>query len=159
GQAGTDVLVFNGSGAAEIIDLSANGARLRLTRNVANIVMDVDGMEQVNVNALGGADNITVNSLAGTFVAQINLNLASTIGGSSGDAQADAITVNGTAAVDAFNLTVVSGGVNVSGLAASVRITNSEAAFDTLVVHGLGGTDTFTIGTGVSSLIGVTTNQ
>ena len=30
--------------------------------------MDLDGVEQIQFNALGGADNITVNDLAGTDV-------------------------------------------------------------------------------------------
>jgi hypothetical protein len=49
--------------------------------------------------------------------------------------------------------------VAVSGLAALVRITNSEVAFDSLIVNGLGGTDIFTVGAGVTTLINVTTNQ
>ncbi|TBR22314.1 MAG: calcium-binding protein, partial [Reyranella sp.] len=45
GQAGTDRLVFNASAANELLALSANGARLLLTRNVGNIVMDVNDVE------------------------------------------------------------------------------------------------------------------
>ena len=71
GQAGTDTLLFNGANVAEHIDLSANGSRLRMTRDVANIVMDVDGVEHVQFNALGGADTITVNDLTGTAVTQV----------------------------------------------------------------------------------------
>ena len=40
GQAGSDTLLFNGSNASENINLSANGSRARLTRDVGNIVMD-----------------------------------------------------------------------------------------------------------------------
>jgi hypothetical protein len=159
GQAGIDVMIFNGSGAGEIIELSANGARLRFTRNIGSIVMDVDGVERVDHNALGGADNIIVNSLAGTAVTQANLNLAGTLGGGLGDAQIDSVTMNGTGAADAFNVTASAGAVNISGLTPSVRITNSEVANDSLVLNGLAGTDTFSIGGGVSSLITVTTNQ
>ena len=59
GQAGTDTLVFNGSPADEKIDISANGSRVLLTRDVGTIIMDVDGTETIDVNASGGADNIT----------------------------------------------------------------------------------------------------
>src|SRR5204863_332834 len=41
GQDGVDTLQFNGSNIGEKIDLSANGARLRFTRDVAAITMDV----------------------------------------------------------------------------------------------------------------------
>ena len=66
GQAGTDRMLFNGSNVNEIINLSANGSRARLTRDVGNVVMDMNGVERVDVNALGGADTITVGDLSGT---------------------------------------------------------------------------------------------
>ena len=84
GQAGTDTLQFNGANVAEIIDLSANGGRLRFFRNIANVVMDCNDVETVRYEALGGADIITVNDLAGTDVTAVNLNLAAT--GGLGDA-------------------------------------------------------------------------
>jgi Ca2+-binding RTX toxin-like protein len=37
-EAGFDTMLFNGSGADEAFELSANGPRLRFTRNVGNIV-------------------------------------------------------------------------------------------------------------------------
>ena len=58
GEAGTDTMLFNGANVAETIDMSANGSRLRFTRNVANIVMDTSGVEHVRFNARGGVDLI-----------------------------------------------------------------------------------------------------
>src|SRR3954469_13649469 len=60
GQAGNDTMVFNGANINEKIDISANGTRVRFTRDVAAIVMDVNGTEAIDFNALGGADQITV---------------------------------------------------------------------------------------------------
>ena len=91
---------FNGANVNEKFDLSANGSRLRLTRDVGNITMDVNGVEQVNIDALGGADTLTVNDLTGTGVTQVNLDLAGTPGSSTGDGQADTVIVNGTAGSD-----------------------------------------------------------
>ncbi len=48
-------MVFNGSNVSEQISVSANGSRVRLTRDVANITMDLNGVENVDFNALGGA--------------------------------------------------------------------------------------------------------
>ena len=90
-------MVFNGSVTSEIIDLSANGGRLRLTRNLGSVVMDTDDVEQINVNAFNGNDTITVNDLSGTDVTAVKLNLESTPGSGSGDLLADTVTVNGTA--------------------------------------------------------------
>src|SRR5260370_38326448 len=63
GQAGFDTLLFNGANVAENIDISANGSRAKLFRDVGNIAMDLNGIERIDLNALGGADNITVNDL------------------------------------------------------------------------------------------------
>jgi Ca2+-binding RTX toxin-like protein len=157
GQGGIDTLVFNGANVNENIDLSANGSRLRFFRDVANITMDVNGVERVDFHALGGADNIVVNSLAGTDVTLVSIFLAATIGG--GDAAADTVTMNGTASPDAFSVINNAGVIETSGLAAKVRILTPEVANDRLVLNGLGGTDTFSIGAGVTSLITVITNQ
>ena len=80
GQAGTDTLVFNGANVGENIDISANGSRVRLFRDVGNVTMDLNGVEHIQFNALGGADTITVNDLTGTDVKQVNIDLAATAG-------------------------------------------------------------------------------
>ena len=52
GQDGTDTLVFNGANVNEKIDISANGHRARFTRDVANITMDLNGVEHIQFTAL-----------------------------------------------------------------------------------------------------------
>src|SRR4029078_3794396 len=47
GQAGTDTLVFHGANIDEVMDVSANGPRARVSRNVGGIVMDIDGVENI----------------------------------------------------------------------------------------------------------------
>ena len=141
GQAGADTLQFNGSNIGENIDLSANGSRLRLTRDVANITMDVDGVETVNVVALGGADTITVNDLSGTDVTQVNLDLASPSGSGTGDGQADTVIVNGTAGNDVVTVVGDATATDVGGLAAAVHVTGAEADKDRLIVQTLAGDD------------------
>ena len=42
GGDGFDTMVFNGAAGGEIFDASNNGGRLRFTRNLGNIVMDVN---------------------------------------------------------------------------------------------------------------------
>src|SRR4029079_6748485 len=77
GQDGTDTMVFNGANISEKINITANHGRLKFTRDVANITMDLNGVERVQFNALGGVDNITVGDLTGTAVTQVALDLAS----------------------------------------------------------------------------------
>ena len=77
GEAGADTMLFNGSNTSERIDVSANGNGVRLTRNIANIVMDLNGVEGINLHALGGKGHrITVNDLTGTDLTQLNLDLS-----------------------------------------------------------------------------------
>ena len=140
GQDGTDALVFNGAAAAEQVDLSANGNRLRFFRNPGNITMDTHGVERVDFNALGAADVVEVHDLTGTDVQNVNLDLAGTLGGSAGDGQADRVVVDGTNGNDRITVNGDAGGVKVSGLAATVELLHAEAA-DRLELNTLAGTD------------------
>jgi Ca2+-binding RTX toxin-like protein len=144
GGDGFDTLLFNGSGANEIFEVSANGGRALFTRNVGNIVMDLNDVEKITVNALGGTDTITVNDLSGTDVTEVNVNLAGTLGGSAGDAQVDTTIVNGTNGGDVVDVVGAGTSVSVLGLSARVNVTNSEGANDTLVINTLGGNDVIT---------------
>jgi Ca2+-binding RTX toxin-like protein len=144
GQAGTDTLLFNGSGVNEVFDLSANGQRLRFTRNVGNVVMDLDDVETVTINALVGVDTVTVNELTGTDVTQVNVDLAGTLGGATGDAVADTVIVNGTNGNNTVGVLGAGTSASVVGLPARVAITNAEGANDALVINALGGDDTIT---------------
>jgi hypothetical protein len=135
-------MVFDGAGAAEQFDLSANGSRLKFVRDVGNITMDTIGVESVDVNALGGADVVTVNDLSGTDVSDVNVDLGGALGALGGDAQPDRVVVNGTKGNDAIDVSGDAGGIKVSGLAPTVAILNAEAAKDRLEVNTLAGTDT-----------------
>jgi len=156
GGSGTDTLVFNGANVNETMTLSANGSRARLTRDVGNVVMDLNSMEHIDINARGGADNITIDDLTGSGVKRVAIDLSGTPGSGTGDGAPDTVTVNGTAGDD--HITIAndgSGGVVVKGLAAQVSVTGAEPA-DRLVINGLGGNDTLTFnGSGHGAQISV----
>lgn len=141
GQDNLDSLLFNGSAGNEIFEVAANGTRTRFTRNLGNIVTDINDVETLEVNALGGADTAIVNDLAGTDVTKVNFNLAGTIGGSSGDGAADSVVVNATNAIDIIDVFGAGTSLSVVGLAATIGISNAEAANDSLVINALGGAD------------------
>jgi RTX calcium-binding nonapeptide repeat (4 copies) len=141
GQDDADTMLFNGAGGAEQVDLSANGNRLRFFRTQGTITMDTRGVERVDFNALGGADVVTVNDLTGTEVTSVNVDLAGTLGGATGDALGDRVVVNATNGNDALSVTGDAGGVKASGLAATVGILHSEATNDRLEINTLAGTD------------------
>ena len=156
GQDGADTMVFNGSAVGEILEASANGQRLRFTRNVGSIVMDLDGVEKVDVNALGGPDTVVVGDLSGTDVSEIDPNLAGTIGGTAGDAQPDTVIVDGTNGNDVVDVFGSGTSVAVVGLPAQVDITNAEGANDALVVNTLGGADGVTASTMPAGVVKLT---
>jgi Ca2+-binding RTX toxin-like protein len=144
GQAGLDKLVFNGANASENVDITATGTRVRFFRDVANITMDLGGIERIDFNALGGNDNVTVNNLAGTEVSEVNVNLAAALGGTVGDALEDVVTVNASNSADTVTVESSSTGYFVGGLAAIVNVNTSEVLLDALHVNLLAGGDTFT---------------
>ncbi len=158
GQSGVDTLLFNGSNANENIDVSANGSRVRVSRDVGNVTMDLNGIEGINVNALGGADTITVNDLTGTAVTAVNVDLAATPGTGTGDGQADSVIVNGTIGDDAIVVAGDASGVAVVGLAAQVNITGAEAANDRLTINALGGDDVVEASSVLDGAIGLVAN-
>ena len=71
GGDGIDTLLFNGANIDESIDISANGGHVRFSRDVANVTMDLNDVERIDFNALGGADNIVVGDMSGTDVTQV----------------------------------------------------------------------------------------
>lgn len=141
GQGGFDTMLFNGSAANEIFDIAANGNRVRFTRNVGNIVMDLSGVESIDLSMLGGADTAIVNDLTGTDLVEVNVNLAGTLGGSTGDAAADNVIVNATAGEDVVFVTGAAGAAAVWGLHAVVNIVRAEPANDRLTVNLLASDD------------------
>jgi Ca2+-binding RTX toxin-like protein len=141
GQDGNDTMLFNGAAAAEHVDLSANGNRLRFFRDVAGITMDTAGVEQVDFNALGGADVVTVHDLTGTDVKHVNVDESNPAGSGTGDGQPDQVIVEGTPGNDLIIASGRNGAARVSGLAATVTVTGAEAANDTLTIDALDGND------------------
>jgi Ca2+-binding RTX toxin-like protein len=151
GQSGADVLDFNGSNINEQVEVSANGGRVRFTRDIANVTMDLDDVEGVALHAFGGVDRLTVDDLAGTDVEKVDADLAAQAGG--GDAAADSVIVNGTAGPDKVKVSQSSGKIQVAGLQARTRIAGAEPLTDTLRIQTQAGDDTVSVASVVFGLI------
>ncbi len=156
GQDGADSMLFNGSSGAEVFDVSANGSRVRFTRNLGNIVMDLNDLEAIDLNTLGNTDTVTVNDLSGTDLAEVNVDLAGVLGGAAGDAAADTVIVNGTNGNDIIDVFGAGTSVSVVGLPVLVTVTNSEGANDSLVINALGGNDGVTASTLPAGIVKLT---
>ncbi len=154
GEDGSDTLLFNGSAGNETFAVSANGERVRFTRDVGNIVMDLNDVEKIDVNALGGADTVTVNDLSGTDVTEVNINLGAAAGG--GDGSADTVVVNGTNGNNVVQVLGSAGSVAVVGLPALVAMSNVEPANDQLMINTLAGDDTIDAATLAAGTIKLT---
>src|SRR4051794_39110521 len=147
GQGGDDTLVFNGSNIGEHIALASSAGRLRLTRDVAAIVMDVNGTEHVTLATRGGIDTVDVGDLSGTDVKSVDVDLGS-------DAQVDTVNVTGTDGPDVISVTRSGQLVTVAGLHTTTTVTGSEPA-DVLHLQTLGGNDTVTVAPDVADVIAV----
>lgn len=140
GGSGTDTMLFNGSAGNEIFDVAANGDHVRFTRNLGSIVMDLNDLENIQVNALGGADALTINDLTGTDAKLVSVNLSGVIGGANPDGAADIVSVNGTGQDNTITVTSSGQQTAVNGLTAKVTVDSAEA-LDLVSVDGAGGDD------------------
>jgi Ca2+-binding RTX toxin-like protein len=138
GQDGRDSMTFNGANIAEKMEVSANGSRVRFTRDVGNIVMDLDDVEAIVANTLGGVDTVTVDDLSGTDVTDVAANLAVSGGD---DLAADNVIVNGTAGDDVVTVNGAGPNAQVTGLSAAVSVSGAVAGSDRITVNALAGDD------------------
>ncbi|MGI9031609.1 MAG: calcium-binding protein [Ilumatobacteraceae bacterium] len=152
GASGTDTLDFNGAGANEIMSLSPNGERSLFLRDVANIRMDMDNVEQLDLTALGGTDRVTIDDMTGTDFRRAAVDLSGPAGG--GDLLADVVTVNGSAAGDQIGVSTDGSVVEVTGLQVTTTISGAET-IDLLQVNGGAGDDTIDVDDDVDEVIGV----
>ncbi len=145
GGSGRDGMFFFGSGDAETVDFARNGGRLRLTRDVGNIVMDIGSVETFDTIAGGGADLLRIGDVRPVGVEEVNASLAPIPITAGGDGTADRIEIRGSSGDDAVKITgqvVVGGSATVAGLPVKLGISHSDGLLDTLAIDTLAGNDT-----------------
>ena len=166
GQDGSDTLLFNRQRRRR--DFRGVGQRRARTLHPQprQIVMDLDNVEQIDLNALGNTDTLTVNDLSGTDVTEINVDLAGTVGGTAGDGQADVVIANGTDGANVIDVVGAGTSVSVLGLR-RLNIANSEGANDALVnilngggasdtLQGLGGNNSYVVDSAADKIVETT---
>jgi len=126
GGGGFDTMLFDGSAGSEVFDATAVGDRVRFTRNLGNIVMDVGTTEKLDVRALGGDDATTIHDLSGTGVTQVIVD-----GGPGND------TFVGSALGEVF----LGGDGDDTATLGDGDFFDMGAGFDTLLVRGTDGRD------------------
>jgi hypothetical protein len=148
-----DVMDFVGADVPESMSLSPNGPQAVFLRSPGSVRMDLNNIETLEVEALGGSDNITVNDVHGTSIRNADIDLSAAGGGA--DHSADMVTVNGTDQPDQVDVATQNGQVDVTGLQAATQITGSDVALDQLQVNTRDGNDSVNVAPDVSTLIGV----
>jgi hypothetical protein len=123
------------------------------TRNLGNIVMDLDDVEAIDARPLGGSDTVTVNDVTGTDLTRVEVDLAAALGSSTGDGLADTVTVVSMTGDDTITANASGAAIEVSGLAALVRITHADAASDKLVIDTLAGADDVVLDPALAALM------
>lgn len=140
GGEGFDEMMFNGAGANEPVEIFANGERAVFTRQPGNIVMDLNDVERVTFNALGGTDDIVVRDLTGTDVQEVVLNLSNQFLGTTPDGEVDRVKVEATSGGDFIDVLGSTGPIFVLGAPALVTVDQFDAT-DALTIAGGDGDD------------------
>ena len=133
---------FNGSAGSDDITLrSQGGVGVLQSPGLGQVVLK--GVDSLTINPLAGDDTVTVKDLTGTRIKDVAIDLAGTPDGILPDGQPDHVSLEGTQGADSIALAFLNGTVSVTGLHASVEITNVDGT-DQLTISGLGGNDTIT---------------
>ncbi len=152
GQSGFDTLDFNGAAGPENMSLSANGRRSVFLRDAANIRMDMDDVEGLDLTTLGSVDTFVLNDMSGTDFRRAIVDLSGPAGG--GDAAVDVVTVNATEEDDEIDVTADGAAIEVAGLKTTLSLTGSETT-DQLKIDALDGDDEVDVDAAVPTLINV----
>jgi hypothetical protein len=152
GGAGTDTLQFHGSNIGETMSLFANGPRAEFVRDVSAIDEDMNNIEEFDLTALGGPDQVTINDLTGTSIQKVHVDLAGSDG--TGDQQPDVVAVNGTDEADSIGVLEGGDSVAVKGLSALIDVSDGEST-DQLQIDGLGGNDSANVAQTATTPIGI----
>ena len=107
--------------------------------------MELTDLEEIDTLAGRGADTFSIGDLSGTPVELVDVSLAPGFGFPGGDGQADRVAVTGTDGDDELAVTgrvVVAGTATLTGLPATVNISHTEGATDTLAIDTRAGDDT-----------------
>jgi hypothetical protein len=139
GGSGDDTLVFNGANLGEIFTYTAVNGRLLLSRDIANITLNVGSVETVDHRLVGGTDTLNLNDLSSTDVRTLRIHLGN-FGTTDPDGQPDVLNLRGTAFDDDIRVRSSDKVIEVVGLPTLVQVDGFDAT-DTLNVSGEQGVD------------------
>jgi hypothetical protein len=130
GGAGTDFLRMDGTGAGESYSVAPIGGRVRAAVN--SEVLDLGGLERLDVLPAGGADQMHVADMSGTDVDHVDFLLTLARGTITRDGSPDSVFVDGTNGNDAISVTAGGAFVRTDGLAAVTTVGFGDKTQDSL---------------------------
>lgn len=154
GQTGADEVVVDGTTAADHLEVTANGARLRVSRPGLPGSVEASAVETWTLRPGAGADSVVVNDLTGSANAVVTVDL-DVPGGASSDGSADTVEVAGTAGADDIRADLDGDAIEISGVADRVRVAGGDFFVDRLVVDADLGADTLRARPNVGDLMPV----
>jgi hypothetical protein len=133
GGTGNDTLQVIGANIGETIGVTANGSRLRFTRDVGSVVVEAAAVERLTFAAMGGSDTISLGDLNQTAVRQVALDLAGPAS-AAGDGQPDTISITAVTS-DAVATTLGPGSMAITWHGVRYSVTGVEPGNDRLVLQ------------------------
>jgi Ca2+-binding RTX toxin-like protein len=135
GGKGFDTLQFNTSNVSENISILDFGGHATVTRDVAGVTLDLDNVERISFGGPGGgADHFFVSDLSGTDVKEVDIDFGAP------DGVTDTALLTGRAGGDHIAITGNGAATVITGLAAEVHVSDSEAV-DRISINALDGND------------------
>lgn len=132
GGAGTDFLRLDGTEAGDSFAVSPIGGRSRVGVNAE--LIDLGGLERLDVLPAGGADQIHVGDMSGTATDHVDLLLTKARGTVVRDDGRDSVFLDGSNGADSISVTAAGPTVRTEGLAAITTVHFGDKTQDSLLI-------------------------
>jgi Ca2+-binding RTX toxin-like protein len=146
GGSGIDTLRLTGGTKDEQVLLGSILGQTQLIHGPDNAILTLQDTERVEIATLGGADVVVVQNLAGTGIASVVIDLATTAGGKTADTKSDGVAFSGTTGGDNIVLSMLGTKVTVNGLAVAASV-DHVGKTDIITIIGGNGPDLISAGT------------
>ena len=158
GGRGPDTLTFIGSAGNEAFTFVPDGDAAVLTRDLGGIRMHMIRVERVDLEALGGTDQVSVGDLSGTDLRLADVRLSST-GAPDGasDGLLDVVSIQGTDRADYVRVGADGSTVDIAGLRTETRISGGDTR-DQLHINTGAGDDRVQVSSAAASLLQISTD-
>jgi Ca2+-binding RTX toxin-like protein len=110
-----------------------------LVRDVANVTMDLNDVERMTLNTFGGVDNVKIGDLSGTDMEDIEISLLNS--GVPNDGAQDSVSISGSTAADAIDVSTANLQTSIEGLRSHVSISGADKGLDRLQIDAGAGDD------------------